>query len=134
MGIVGNFKVSGKIRIGYSILRSSFIAYNEVTDLLNIRVQHKVYLNVRNDHSAMTIVRGGDWIGIGNPKPESKLTVAFPFTTKDAKDKSTIQEPIFLFEEKCNQSSVKETEKFIKIHSYLSKVPSAKEIQTIGLN
>ncbi|WP_062057204.1 tail fiber protein [Aquimarina longa] len=81
---------------------------------------------------AMTIDHYGN-VGIGTPKPDSKLTVKGKIHAEEVKIDLSIPAPDYVFRKDYNLKSIEEVEDFIKKNSHLPGIPSAKEFKQNGV-
>ena len=83
-------------------------------------------------NSRMTISSNGN-VGIGTPKPTSKLTVAGNINSREVKV-SVDAGADFVFEKEYALPSLQEVEKFVTENKHLPEIASAKEMQKEGIN
>jgi len=72
------------------------------------------------------------FVGVGTTKPTTKLHVAGTITAKEIK--VTAQTADFVFEEDYPLRDLNQIEEFIKEHKHLPDIPSAAEMEAVGLN
>jgi hypothetical protein len=82
--------------------------------------------------SGRFIVLGNGNVGIGTPLPDSKLSVNGTIHTKEVKVDLT-NWPDYVFEPTYDLKPLKEIESYIKANKHLPEVPSAKEMETNGV-
>jgi hypothetical protein len=83
-------------------------------------------------NSRMTISSNGN-VGIGTPKPTSKLTVAGNINSREVKV-SVDAGADFVFEKDYALPSLQEVEKYVAKNKHLPEIASAKEMQKEGIN
>jgi hypothetical protein len=84
--------------------------------------------------STKFIIKNDGNIGIGTTSPDSKLTVNGTIHAKEVKVDLSIQGPDYVFEKDYNLMSLEEIKAYIEKHKHLPEVPSAKEMETNGVN
>ncbi len=80
---------------------------------------------------AMSITETGN-VGIGVILPDSKLVVDGKIKSEEIKVE-VINAPDYVFEEDYPLRSIEETDQFIKQHKHLPEIPSAKEMESNGV-
>jgi hypothetical protein len=80
----------------------------------------------------LTINQGN--VGIGTASPDAKLAVKGTVHAQEVKVNLNVPGPDYVFEENYNLPSLTETENYIKENKHLPEVPSAKEMETNGIN
>ena len=83
--------------------------------------------------SAFTVLQNGN-IGIGTTAPDAKLAVKGTIHAQEVKVDLNVPGPDYVFEENYNLPSLTEIENYIKQNKHLPEVPSAKEMETNGIN
>ncbi|WP_343567603.1 hypothetical protein [Sphingobacterium sp.] len=81
----------------------------------------------------MTVIPGGN-VGIGTSNPQAKLAVEGNILAKEIKVKTDINVPDYVFEPDYDLKSLEEIESYVKANKHLPEIPSAKQIQTDGLD
>jgi hypothetical protein len=81
----------------------------------------------------MRIATNGN-VGIGTSNPTQKLTVNGIIYGKEVKVNLSVPGPDYVFESDYDLRSLKEIKNYIDQHKHLPEVPSAKEMQTNGIN
>ncbi|UOY06585.1 hypothetical protein L0P88_22010 [Muricauda sp. SCSIO 64092] len=72
-------------------------------------------------------------IGIGTTSPDMKLTVNGNIHAKEVKIDLNVPAPDYVFKSNYKLRSIEEVESFIKEHSHLPEIPSAKEFAKNGV-
>ncbi len=80
----------------------------------------------------MTFVNSGN-VGIGTVNPDMKLTVNGNIHAKEVKIDLNIPAPDYVFNDDYALRSIEDVENFIKEHSHLPEIPSAKEFEQNGI-
>jgi len=86
------------------------------------------------DSERMRIDAATGNVGIGTTSPNQKLTVNGTIYGKEVKVDLNVPGPDYVFEENYNLPSLTEIENYIKQNKHLPEVPSAKEMETNGIN
>jgi hypothetical protein len=87
-----------------------------------------------NGNWRLKVKRNGK-VGIGTTDPDALLTVAGNIKSQEVKvTVDAGQGPDYVFEEDYNLRSLEETEAYIKANKHLPEVPSAKVMESEGLN
>lgn len=86
-------------------------------------------------HEHAFFIKNTGNVGIGTTDPDAKLTVKGNIKSKEVKvTVDAGQGPDFVFEEDYNLRSLEDTEEYIKANKHLPEVPSAKVMESEGLN
>ncbi len=86
-------------------------------------------------YQARMIIKSDGKIGIGTTTPEALLTVAGNIKSQEVKvTVDAGQGPDYVFEEDYHLRSLEETEEYIKANKHLPEIPSAKVMESEGLN
>ncbi len=86
-------------------------------------------------HEHAFFIKNTGNVGIGTTDPDAKLTVKGNIKSKEIKVEVNAGEgPDYVFEEDYNLRSLEETEEYIKAYKHLPEVPSAKVMESEGLN
>ncbi len=96
--------------------------------LLNIAARH----NTKSWTDLMTFTSDGK-IGIGTTNPDMKLTVKGNIHAEEVKIDLNVPVPDYVFKSDYNLRSIEEVESFIKEHSHLPEIPSAREFSENGV-
>ncbi len=80
----------------------------------------------------LTIRTTGE-VGIGTKSPDSKLTVKGNIHAEEVKVDLLVPGPDYVFKEGYNLKSLEEVQNYIKVHGHLPNIPSAKEMETDGI-
>ncbi|MEQ8629521.1 LamG domain-containing protein [Ekhidna sp.] len=80
----------------------------------------------------MRIKRNGN-VGIGTRDPDAKLTVKGKIHAEEVKIDLSVPGPDYVFEPDYDLKSLEETEAYIQAYKHLPEIPSAKEMETIGV-
>jgi hypothetical protein len=78
--------------------------------------------------------RGDGNIGIGTTYPDAKLAVKGTIHAEEVKVDLNVPGPDYVFEKDYNLMSLEEIKAYIEKHKHLPEVPSAKEMETNGVN
>lgn len=81
----------------------------------------------------MTIDGQNGNVGIGTLSPDARLTVKGNIHAEEVKIDLNIPAPDYVFMKEYNLMSIEEVEKYIKEHSHLPEIQSAKEFDENGL-
>jgi len=73
-------------------------------------------------------------VGIGTANPQADLAVEGSILAKQIKVKTDISVPDYVFESEYDLPSLQYISKYVKTHKHLPEIPSAKEIETDGLD
>jgi hypothetical protein len=73
-------------------------------------------------------------VGIGTTNPDAKLTVKGTIHAEEVKVDLNVPGPDYVFEKDYTLMSLEEIKAFIEKHKHLPEVPSAKEMETNGVN
>ncbi|MFV0268591.1 MAG: LamG-like jellyroll fold domain-containing protein, partial [Draconibacterium sp.] len=73
-------------------------------------------------------------VGIGTSQPDQALTVAGNIHAEEVVVETNIPAPDYVFDENYPLRTVRELEAFLKTYSHLPDIPSAKEMETNGIN
>ncbi|MFC5282638.1 hypothetical protein [Pedobacter alpinus] len=73
-------------------------------------------------------------VGIGTTTPDEKLTVKGKIHAEEVRVDLTVPGPDYVFEKDYPLPSLIETQKYIQENKHLPEVPSAKEMETKGIN
>jgi hypothetical protein len=92
---------------------------------------------------SLGIYHSGDWrfivnsngnVGIGTFSPDAKLAVKGTIHAEEVKVDLSVPGPDYVFEKDYNLMSLEEIKAYIEKHKHLPEVPSAKEMETNGVN
>ncbi|SFC65874.1 hypothetical protein SAMN04487891_1183 [Flagellimonas taeanensis] len=72
-------------------------------------------------------------VGIGTNSPDSKLTVKGNIHAEEVKVDLSVPGPDYVFKEDYDLKSLEEVQNYIKEHGHLPNIPSAKEMETNGI-
>ncbi|WP_440881151.1 hypothetical protein [Tenacibaculum sp. C7A-26P2] len=72
-------------------------------------------------------------VGVGTKAPDMELTVNGKIHAKEVKIDLAVPAPDYVFKSEYNLRSIEEVESFIKEHSHLPEIPSAKEFAENGV-
>lgn len=72
-------------------------------------------------------------VGIGTTTPDSKLTVKGNIHAEEVKVDLSVPGPDYVFKENYDLRSLEEVQNYIKEHGHLPNIPSAKEMETNGI-
>jgi hypothetical protein len=78
--------------------------------------------------------KGDGNIGIGTTNPDAKLAVKGTIHAEEVKVDLSVPGPDYVFEKDYNLMSLEEIKAYIEKHKHLPEVPSAKEMETNGVN
>jgi Phage T4 tail fibre len=84
------------------------------------------------DQTYLTINQG--YVGIGTTSPDAKLAVKGTVHAQEVKVDLSVPGPDYVFEPTYQLPSLTEIENYIKANKHLPEVPSAKEMETNGIN
>ncbi|WP_421876447.1 hypothetical protein [Marinoscillum sp.] len=73
-------------------------------------------------------------VGIGTTSPDAKLTVKGNIHAEEVKVDLNVPGPDYVFEEDYDLLSLDEIKEYITVNKHLPEVPSAKEMETNGIN
>ena len=73
-------------------------------------------------------------VGIGTSNPQASLAVDGNILAKEIKVKTDIAVPDYVFEPDYKLSTLEEIEEYVKTNKHLPEIPSAKQIETNGLD
>ncbi|PRD44965.1 hypothetical protein C5745_18855 [Sphingobacterium haloxyli] len=123
-----------KIRIGVSndtYTRAEIMLENNNT------AHGKIYFRTSSSGvpaaTRMMIQSNGN-VGIGTIDPKAKLAVDGNILAKEIKVKTDITVPDYVFEETYNLPTLSSIENYVKEHKHLPEIPSAKDIESDGLD
>jgi hypothetical protein len=85
-------------------------------------------------NSTPFIIRGSGFVGIGTSNPNQMLTVNGTIYGREVKVDLQVPGPDYVFEPTYQLPSLTEIENYIKANKHLPEVPSAKEMETNGIN
>ncbi len=92
-------------------------------------------MNAYYNGGEVFVIRNNGKVGIGTDNPSAMLTVAGNIESQEVKvTVDAGQGPDYVFEEDYNLRSLEETEEYIKANKHLPEVPSAKVMESEGLN
>lgn len=83
-------------------------------------------------NNLLSILKNGN-VGIGTTQPDMELTVNGKIHAKEVKIDLAIPAPDYVFKSEYKLRSIEEVESFIKKHSHLPEIPSAKEFAENGV-
>ncbi|GCC50446.1 hypothetical protein SanaruYs_06610 [Chryseotalea sanaruensis] len=86
-----------------------------------------------NGNAVLKIVGSGN-VGIGTTNPDAKLAVKGTIHAEEVKVDLQVPGPDYVFEPTYQLPSLIEIENYIKTNKHLPEVPSAKEMETNGIN
>jgi len=89
-------------------------------------------VGVANNNEYLTIISGGN-VGIGTVSPDQKLTVNGTIHSKEVKVDLSVPAPDYVFENDYKLPSLEEVKNYIDQNKHLPEVPSAKEMETNGV-
>ncbi|WP_421876449.1 hypothetical protein [Marinoscillum sp.] len=80
------------------------------------------------------LIDGSGRVAIGTNSPDAKLTVKGNIHAEEVKVDLNVPGPDYVFEEDYDLLSLDELKEYITVHKHLPEVPSAKEMDTNGIN
>ncbi len=98
-----------------------------------ITPNRNVYFRAGGSSQRMTISGTNGYVGIGTMNPDMRLTVNGNIHAKEVKIDLDIPAPDYVFKSDYDLRSIEEVESFIKEHSHLPEIPSAKEFAQNGV-
>lgn len=82
----------------------------------------------------LTILSSNGFVGIGTTSPDQRLTVNGNIHAKEVKVDLSVPGPDYVFEPNYRLTSLEELKQYIDQHKHLPEIPSAKEMETNGIN
>jgi len=129
----GSSAVSG-FRIGRSVSYGDFINLSNGFGIGAGTSSGNLPLSTKSkDHIDFFINNTTRNIGIGTTRPDMKLTVKGNIHAEEVKIDLNIPAPDYVFKSDYKLRSIEEVESFIKEHSHLPEIPSAKEFAKNGI-
>ncbi len=129
----GSSAVSG-FRIGRSVSYGDFINLSNGFGIGAGTSSGNLPLSTKSkDHIDFFINNTTRNIGIGTTRPDMKLTVKGNIHAEEVKIDLNIPAPDYVFKSDYKLRSIEEVESFIKEHSHLPEIPSAKEFAKNGV-
>ncbi len=95
-------------------------------------VNFRTYSDAEGYLSTM-IVKGNGNVGIGTASPDSKLTVRGKIHTQEITIDLSVPAPDYVFATDYKLLTIEEVQKYIKEKGHLPNIPSAKEMETNGV-
>jgi hypothetical protein len=93
------------------------------------------YTNGPADAATSMIIKSSNgYVGIGTASPDAKLAVKGTIHAEEVKVDLSVPGPDYVFEKDYALMSLEETKAYIEKHKHLPEVPSAKEMETNGVN
>jgi hypothetical protein len=159
IGVIGGLSaVLGRLSEGNSTGSGTFLGistyYTQPTNAKSFAIEHSFYgqvnssinfnrgwgvtggficFNTNDNTEKMRITESGN-VGIGTASPDAKLAVNGTVHAKEVKVDLNITGPDYVFEKDYNLMSLEEIKTYIEKHKHLPEVPSAKEMETNGVN
>jgi len=126
---------------GDALTLSGWGAHNPFIEWINSNSIRQGYMGWNTDRLSLVMENGYNFtiengnVGIGTTSPDAKLTVKGHIHTQEVRvDLTGAVAPDYVFEKDYNLLSLKELETYINQNKHLPEVPSAKDMETDGLN
>ncbi len=89
--------------------------------------------NSKGSTNSDLVIDDSGSIGIGTTTPDEKLTVNGNIHALEVRVDLSVPGPDYVFEEDYDLKSLEEIEQYIQAHKHLPEIPSAKEMETEGI-
>jgi hypothetical protein len=91
-------------------------------------------ISFSTDGTSRLFIKPDGNVGIGTSSPDAKLAVKGTIHAEEVKVDLNVPGPDYVFEKDYNLMSLEEIKAYIDKHKHLPEVPSAKEMETNGVN
>ncbi len=118
--------------------KNGYFAFGDQNDnyVGGIRYNHSINdmtFVVNNSSSHMVIKNNGN-VGIGTTAPDAKLAVSGRIHAEEVKVDLSVPGPDYVFKTDYELKSLEEVQRYIKENGHLPNIPSAKEMETNGVD
>ena len=139
---IGNTNPSGKLDVNGNIKATESITVNKNGSYrIALNGQADGYIYGRNNSSENKFLitsNGNSWlnggnVGIGTSSPDATLAVKGDIHAEEVRVDLSVPAPDYVFKEDYQLRSLQEVQAYIKTNGHLPNIPSAKEMETHGV-
>ncbi|GAA4273203.1 hypothetical protein GCM10022258_24970 [Aquimarina gracilis] len=126
--------------VGSLLFRNNSGGTNEIRSYglaleIETRDFQDIFFNSNNGNSKLVTIKGdGSGVGIGTTTPDSKLTVKGKIHAEEVKIDLSVPAPDYVFKKEYDLLTIDEVQQHIQEKGHLPNIPSAKVMETEGVD